>query len=541
MMSQIYVVVKSEVTSSSREDDKGDVSENLEKILNTYTYGRLPDVAELSYKTGPTFHILRYIRKSEYRKIFERKKKEIEGFIREAEENLTKNELGKVFRNYHRAAVGLEGLQDACIIYKNNTYTPDIIFETIMEIAEDIDLKVVSNNYEYETRTIILDISYNDEPVNDLNIYYFDHHGFIPQKTNQNLMQIVLIGNEYEQMQELTVKIDIEENLYNSYSEETTLLSQLFDFEDYEVIKEIHLEEKHIPKPQNRRFNVVFNNKIECPIRQQMIDNTIELFSYLENEQIEDESIFSDEKIIRRMENVIEFNHPKLLSYPQAVEINKTDSGWEVRQFGVSVSCEGFPSRNETAVVDFDEDGKIYNFCYTINPALHELFESEGTAAGDWDYRQIAIKFLENYKTSYTTKNIEDVETLYSEDALIIIGKVVQRKPKREEFQSDFSKEEIIYFTKTKQEHIQSLRNIFADNRFVWLQFDTFKINSAPIGKVYGISMKQNYYSSTYKDEGHLFLLIDFRGERPLIHVRNWQPGEWDLSKVMKLENFRFY
>ena len=53
--------------------------------------------------------------------------------------------------------------------------------------------------------------------------------------------------------------------------------------------------------------------------------------------------------------------------------------------------------------------------------------------------------------------------------------------------------------------------------------------------------MQQNYFSSTYKDEGYLFLLIDFRGEQPLIHVRNWQPGEWDLSKQMKLENFRFY
>ena len=545
LMSHIYVIVKSELTSSSIEDAKGEVSENLEKVLNTYTYGRLPDVAELSYKTGPTFHILHYIKKSEYRKIFNRKKNEIEGFLREAEENLSINELGKAFRNFYRAAVGIEGLQDASLNYKNKTYTPEIIFGKIREIAEDIEFEVISNKYEYETRTVILDISYQKKPVNDLNIYYFDHHGFIPQKTNQNLMQITMIGKEYEQLKRLTIKIDIEENLYNSYAEETELLSQLFDFEDYEVIKEIQLPELQIPKSgkqiENKRVNVTFNEKLNCPVKQQIIDNTIKLFSFLENELIENKSIFADEKIKKRLENVIEYNHPKLLSYPQTVDINKTDFSWEVRQFGVSVSCEGFPSRNETAVIDFDENGKIYNFCYTINPALHELFKTEGTAAGDWDYRQIAIKFLENYKTSCTTKNVEDVETLYSEDALIIIGKVAQRTRKSEEFQSDFSEEEIIYFTKTKQEHIQSLRNVFANNRFVWLQFDTFNINSAPKEKVYGISMKQNYFSSTYKDEGYLFLLIDFRGERPLIHVRNWQPGEWDLSKVMKLENFRFY
>jgi len=241
------------------------------------------------------------------------------------------------------------------------------------------------------------------------------------------------------------------------------------------------------------------------------------------------------------MEQVIDSNHSKLLKYPQKVQINKTVFGWEARQFGVSVSCEGFPTRNETVVIDFDDSGKIYNFGYTINPALHELFESQGTAAGDWDYRQIAIKFLENYKTSYTTKNIEDVETLYSDDAIIITGKVVKRTKLDKEISTNFSDEEIVYFKKTKQEHIASQKEVFQNNRFVWLQFDTFNISVAPVDSIYGVSMQQNYYSSTYKDEGYLFLLIDFRGEHPLIHVRNWQPGEWDLSKQMKLENFRFY
>ena len=296
------------------------------------------------------------------------------------------------------------------------------------------------------------------------------------------------------------------------------------------------------PKKQiNHKLNIEFTNEANCLVLEQFTSNLVILFSMLENELLDNESIFTDEKIINRIEQVIEFNHTKLLKYPQKVQINKTDFGWEARQFGMSVSCEGFPTRNETVVIDFDYTGKIYNFGYTINPALHELFKEQGTAAGDWDYRQIAIKFLENYKTSYITKNIEDVEMLYSEDAIIITGKVLKRTKLDKEISTDFSHEEIIYFKKTKQEHIASQKEVFKNNRFVWLQFDTFNINVAPIDSVYGVSMKQNYFSSTYKDEGYLFLLIDFRGEHPLIHVRNWQPGEWDLSKQMKLENFRFY
>ena len=543
LMSKIYVVVSSEVTTTTSETGSGNVSENLDKVLSTYTYGRLPDVEQLSYKTGPIFHILRYIKKSEYKKIFENKKTEIRGFLREAEENLAFNQLGKAFRNYYRAAVAIEGLQEASIQYAGKTYTPEIIFNLIREIGEDICLKLVSNEYDYETRTIVLDISHQNKPVHDLNIYYYDLHDFIPHKTNSNLLQIDLWGKEYKNMETLTVKIDVKEELYNSYQKETKILSELFACEQLEIYKEIKLRKKKIQVKKSiiKGFNITFNNPANCPVESEIAQNTFTLFTMLDNELIDKEDIFADDNIITRMNKVVDNNHTKLLAYPQTVNINKTDFGWEARQFGVSVSCEGFPTRNETVVVDYDKDGKIYNFGYTINPALHELFESQGTAAGDWNYRQIAIKFLENYKTSYTTKNIEDIETLYSEDAIIITGKVVKKTKLDKEISTNFSDKEIIYFKRTKQEHIQRQKEVFARNKFVWLQFDTFNINVAPVDSVYGVSMQQNYYSSTYKDEGYLFLLIDFRGEQPLIHVRNWQPGEWDLAKQMKLENFRFY
>ena len=546
LMSKIFVVVSSELTTSTIDGEEVDNNEKLEKVMGVYTYGRLPDVEQLSYKKGPVFHIFRYIKKEDYQKIFENKKIEICGFLREAKENLKLNQLGKSFRNYYRAAVAIEALQEACVTFENKMYTSEIIFDEINSIAGQIKIDLVSNIYEYETCYIVLDFSFNDKPINDLNIEYYDLHDFIPQKTNSNLVQLELYGKEYENMGKLSLKIDLKEDMYNSYNEQTKILSRLFECEELEEYREISLKRKKVKKIKTKRrinpdLNIEFANDANCPILPEFASNLNILFSMLDNEFLDNESIFTDDKIIKRIEQVIDCNHTKLLNYPQKVQINKTDTGWEARQFGMSVSCEGFPTRNETVVIDFDDTGKIYNFGYTINPALHELFEAQGTAAGDWDYRQIAIKFLENYKTSYTTKNIEDVETLYSDDAIIITGKVVKRTKLDKEISTDFSDKEIIYFKKTKQEHIASQKEVFKANKFVWLQFDSFNINVAPIDSVYGVSMKQNYYSSTYKDEGYLFLLIDFRGEYPLIHVRNWQPGEWDLSKQMKLENFRFY
>jgi hypothetical protein len=545
LMSQIYMVIDAETTTRDSADEAG-YTPTQERKVRIYTGGRLPEVQTLCYKKGPDFAILRYILRSEYQKIFDNKKKEVIGFLRDAEENLKTNQLGKSFRNFYRAAVAIEGLPEGCIRHDGRSYTPEILFHRIRDIARDITFKVVENSFSDLTRRIVLDIRYKGSPVNDLNIYYYDLHAYISQKTNTNLMEIPLYGEEYRGMKTLNVKIDVKEELYNSYSQQTRNLSALFDCEDLEIIREIPLKKRHIKpvKPKKRvhpELNVTFTNAKNCDVLDAFAANLATLFTMLDAEYLDNESIFTDETIVKRMQQVIDCNHTKLLSYPQQVVVHKTDTGWEARQFGVSVSCEGFPTRNETVVIDFDETGKIYNFCYTINPALHELFETKGVAAGDWDYRQIAIKFLENYKTSYTTKNVEDVETLYSEDAIIITGKVFKRTKADREIQPDLPAEEIIYLKQTKQEHLQRMKSIFRNNRFVWLQFDTFNITVSPVEQVYGVSMHQNYFSSNYQDEGYLFLLIDFRGEQPLIHVRNWQPGEWDLARQMKLDNIKFH
>jgi hypothetical protein len=43
---------------------------------------------------------------------------------------------------------------------------------------------------------------------------------------------------------------------------------------------------------------------------------------------------------------------------------------------------------------------------------------------------------------------------------------------------------------------------------------------------IYGVTLRQQYKSDRYYDDGYLFLLWDFRNKSmPLIHVRTWQPA----------------
>jgi len=50
--------------------------------------------------------------------------------------------------------------------------------------------------------------------------------------------------------------------------------------------------------------------------------------------------------------------------------------------------------------------------------------------------------------------------------------------------------------------------------------------------------MRQHYNSTSYSDEGYLFLLVDFNEEFPKICVRTWQPQEWSEEKLIKLSNY---
>ncbi|MDD3049912.1 MAG: hypothetical protein PHR06_02080 [Candidatus Cloacimonetes bacterium] len=544
LMSQISVVVKVEV-STSESERAGVYSENVEQTLKTYSYGRLPDVNEIDYKIGPVFHIFRYIAKEDYRKIFDNKKVEICGILSDAESNMELNQFGKAFRNYYRAALAIESLPERSVTYRGKTYDPDKIFNLIRDVGNDISIKAISNNFEHNLRTIVLEISYKGNPVHDLNLYYYDLHAYIPLKTNQSKIQIDIYGTQYKNMNALTLKIDLNEGLYSSASDVSEQLSKIFLKDALEIVREISLKKVAEPKVdakvKNLTFPIVLNKNPACPVNEVIAGNLQKLFSMLENEKIDNRNIFSDTAVLERMQSLIDTNHLRFMNYQQKADVNKTGDGWEVRQLGVVVKCTGFPARNETIVVDFDAEGKIYNICYTINPVLHEMFQERGTASGDWNYRQVAIKFLENYKTAYIVKSLEDVEALYSEDALIITGKVVEKALMPVEFQPNLPQKEIVYFRQTRAEHIERQKEIFSKNKFVWLQFDTFEISSAPVGKIYGVAMKQNYFSSTYKDEGYLFLLIDFRGEKPLIHVRNWQPGEWDLKKLVNMADFKFH
>ena len=143
----------------------------------------------------------------------------------------------------------------------------------------------------------------------------------------------------------------------------------------------------------------------------------------------------------------------------------------------------------------------------------------------DAESRRTILNYVEHLRTSYTTKDIDFLNQLFSDDALIIVGHVVKVAPPTAE--NRMLQDQVAFSVKTKKEYLERLAKVFQANKEINLKFSDFHIVRHPSTKgIYGVTLRQQYRSDRYADDGWLFLLWDFRDkDAPKIHVRTWQPG----------------
>ena len=217
-----------------------------------------------------------------------------------------------------------------------------------------------------------------------------------------------------------------------------------------------------------------------------------------------------------------------------------TRTGYQVRNIPLIVNAA---SKNEElgyqeAVINFDEHGVITSFYYTINPELYSKLRM--TQMGDKRYevtdikdRMMILDYVEHFRTAYNMKDLKFLRQVFSDDALIITGKVI--KVRKTEMAPAGSK--VIYTTQTKQQYLSNLSRAFKTNGYIKVQFDNVVIVEHPTIKgIYGVTVHQKWNTARYSDEGYVFMVWDFRNPNaPQIHVRTWQPDYIDKAKGKKL------
>jgi hypothetical protein len=171
-----------------------------------------------------------------------------------------------------------------------------------------------------------------------------------------------------------------------------------------------------------------------------------------------------------------------------------------------------------------------------LNDALNSMAESTQAAAVDPTdpaFRKVISGYVECLRAAYEDKNMKFLQQVFSDDALIITGRIVKSGNSQDGY---LPKKKVEYNIRSKREYLQKLSKVFQLNKSIQLSFSQIKIVRHPTKDgFYGVTLKQGYRSDHYADEGYMFMLWDFRNpNKPQIHVRTWQPSMTSGNTLMK-------
>ena len=84
--------------------------------------------------------------------------------------------------------------------------------------------------------------------------------------------------------------------------------------------------------------------------------------------------------------------------------------------------------------------------------------------------RQVILDVIENFKTAYNRKDYDFINNIFSDNALIIVGKTIKQAQLSDFGRLDQKKVELT--VKTKQQYLETLQKVFATNSFIDVDFE---------------------------------------------------------------------
>ena len=197
-----------------------------------------------------------------------------------------------------------------------------------------------------------------------------------------------------------------------------------------------------------------------------------------------------------------------------------TNKGFQIRNLPFIVK-EG--NENQDVVINFLPNGKIESFYFAIENHKYQSIIKANKSVTDLRRRQMILDFIENFRTAYNRKDLPLIESMYSDDVLIITGQVYKATGDK---MTGMDEEKVKYNKQTKSEYMTRLKRVFANNKYVNIGFDDISVLQHPVdNNIYGVTLRQAWRTSNYSDDGWLFLAVEFHSETDiLIHVRTWQP-----------------
>ena len=531
-------------------EENGDLQEFTQSVVKTYSNTMLRNtMSKVDEESEPgKVIVVRYVEKQDLQKIFADRERKIIDYAKTAFQAEMENRIGSALQNYYWALVLLRSHPEnnslsACIDNHEQTLIT-FLPNRIERIFSLLSFNVVKNEMQDEHLTLKLNICFNKQLVQNLDIMYYTGDSWSCNITANAGTALLDFYDEYAaNLKQFDLKIEY--MFYAKRNNDAEIRELLEDFDNPVFAssrKTIIIDEEQTQNTTTFTPQVeiqpTFGSVSMVPYQQamgQILENLND------KNDVPDRDLFTDEGF-RQYEKIIQYGKARLLSEDMHLFAAKVNDEVTVRPVPVQIE---FPNNDRKFTEDltfiFDKNNKINAVNFALGETAVNDILNKSEAWGSLENKYQIIQFMEYYKTAYCLKNIDFVQNVFAENALIIVGNVLkQDKPIENMYQK---LDNVEYIRLSKQEYIERLKHVFRSNEYVNVSFEENNVKRVNgDDKIYGIQIAQNYWSSNYADKGYLFLMIDLNDtKQPKIYVRSWQPQKNPDGSIIGLKDFQLY
>lgn len=557
---QMSVQISVSVYNSSYDEESNDNSVQ-KAVLQSVSSAKFTNVQMRVLEEEPNAKVFCFMSRSEVKKMFEKRANHIANMVDAGKTAESRMMIDEALRNYYWALVLAKTTPEPVEIEFNDkkgeaTSLLPIKIKSVLAMI-NASVKEIQDD-----KNIILDFTYNGKPVSSLNFKYNDGQSIVgPIVARDGIGEASMASIPADGKLHLTYELRFRNEVDPTDSDiagafNAGILPNINSSVAI-AIKSNSKKKAAAPALASAEILAAQPTNDKRSIAMQNADNTDDL-----------------QKAVLAVEAAISSNNPKsAFNYftPEGYTLfaNLMAKNGKVTLVGKAQShnfiiADGYIIGRATNIKRQFRNGKAFmeKLVYRFNPesrkiesvafALTQRAENDiMNAAASWPEvsRWAILNFMEDYQTAFALKRTDYINSIFSDDALIITGTIL-KKLNNAERAFDRSKsldlggpKDIAYSQLSKTEYIDRLRKIFSTREYVHLQFednvtrmiDLPAINGINKGAAFGIEIKQRYESTGYSDDGYLTMVFDTRGKLPIIHVRLWQP---DKNNMMSLQEF---
>lgn len=528
LIQKISVTVHSDFTSKERElNQDGNVTSDAEyqSIIRSYSTATLTNVKTIVLKPEPDASVFLYIAKSEIDRIFESRVAKAKEFVGNADEALKNGQIDDALRYYYWSYCLVKSLRypnEAKIFVDGQERS---LLAWLPTRIDDVMGKVKVQSRRTADNTYEITATYDGRPVRSMDYTYFDGVDNSPVYSILDGKGLVELRPGMA-MDAVQLKLEYEfRGLSRNDSEVEAVVGAMKPAVYRRAYHRVALDGAASPAEST---STDVNGSMQSPLALTDMGTLGTAVMKPVMQALRSGSIEQCRKKFTA-EGWEEFS--KLMGYGKVtlmddIHLDYFADGDCVVCRGLPVSCRFNRGRVFNEKLSFYIDSNSKQITHIAMGLGREAMNDVVLGHLDWSEksRTRIVGFLEDYRTAYATKNLEYLDKVFDDNAVIVLGKRLQVAPQLNK--EGYMNNHRVQFTQlTKREFLRNLRRQFQSKDYINLHFSQNRIYQLQKGvERYGIEIKQDYYSSNYGDTGYLTLIFDLTNpDQPVIHVRTWQ------------------